>query len=292
MVRMKALPLLIGMSLTVFAACAYQKVEQPTPAGKIAPPVPVRSAKPYRNPNVRPATSEHASTTSETARLPDAIPAGEADTLGEFARAYIRKGSPKMAIFLNLPRSDDVKEWGTTTRGIVPVKKEIFGKSDKAEASSGKPGVGWAWHFENGFLGPFLEVGANIVDPQTVAQLAATDAGGQGRTHDSGTADKIAMDPLIGEADLFIEIVIKRSPEFRLGYEFKANAREVETGIVRAGVTSIGWEYVTESSAKGSAPSPYQSGKGADASNLPEVEIVSRDLALALMQALADNWQR
>jgi hypothetical protein len=305
---------LIFLPLT---GCTY--VEQPTPPGQVAPlpppPARVEPVKPYRNPNVQPTApppepvaSAQATGTGQAQAGPLMSPAAQK----EFDRVYRKKDSPRLAIFLNRSLSDEVREWRTTDRAVLSVKGECtrqegdrtetykgpggasaYGQTHISDRARTSPGEAWMWRFEEGFLGPFLDIGAKIIDRATIMRLTAAASGRQGSAYDPIAVKKIEMDSLTGKADLFIEILIRRAPNSTLGYEFKASAKEVNTGLIRANVTTLDWNYGIETREKVVATSTgYKFVEDEDASRLPEINIVSRDLALALMRSLAANWQR
>lgn len=149
------------------------------------------------------------------------------------------------------------------------------------------------WGFEEGFLNAFLDAGATLVDRATIMRGAAAESGKQGDGFDLLAVKQVEMDALRDKADMFVEILIRRSPASTLGYDFKASAKEVDTGTIRANVSSRGWQYNLEGEA---AKKVVATDTGYEfvevTAQLPDINVISRDLALALMRSLAMNWSR
>jgi len=307
---------MLGFFFAFMIGCS-QFVEQDTPPGQIAPPVQIKSAQPYRNPNTQPIAQTSGS--SPPAEVASASSNGKVQPLmsmsilSEFDNIYRKMGSPRLAIFLNRVLSDEVREWRTVHRGVVSMQGEF--SSQKGEASESFKGPGgvaaygqthlsdrrrtspeenWMWGFEEGFLGPFLEIGAKIVDRATIIRLTAADSGQQGSAYNPIAVKKVEMDSLKGKADLFIEILIRRMPGSKLGYVFKASAKEVNTGIIRANVTTRGWKYSDDESTEekvAATDTGYHFVEGEAEQKMPEVDIVAGDLSLALMRSLSNSWR-
>lgn len=308
--------------LALMTGCFFgciQNVEQTTPSGQVAPPVAPVYAQPYRTPGAtqpyrtpepqaRPAERQQQFEQPEPVK-PTAL--FDSSIIGEFKNIYGAKGSPKLAIFLNRSLSDEVREWKTDQRAVLsfdgqrtvtsggatvttsgPGGESLYTQTHVENPGRTSPGESWMWEFENGFLQPFLDISANIVDRATIMRLTAASSGGQGSAYQPIAVKKVEMDALTGKADLFIEILIRRNPGSKLGYVFKASAKEVNTGIIRANVTSIGWEYgPVESTERVVADSTGYHFETIEPNQLPEVNVIARDLALALMRALGNNWR-
>jgi hypothetical protein len=228
-----------------------------------------------------------------------------------FSEVYRAQGQPRLAIFFNRALSDEVREWKTTDRGIMVVegkftteedgRKEhfegpggagVYRQSHLQDARRSSPGEAWMWRFEEGFIRPFLEARALVVDRATILRLTAAASGRQGSAWNPMAVKKIEMDSLKGNADLFLEILIRREPQSGIGYEFRATAKEVDTGIIRAYISSADWNYGTETEEEVVATSSgYQFVDKKDTLELPDIRTVSGDLALALMRAMTENWQ-
>ena len=317
--------LILTFALLLVGGCAGQKyVEQPTPPGQVAPPLasvqadpyrpaapPLASAQPYRPAESGPAV---AFSGDESATSTNVVPLMSESVVETFAGAYRQAGRPRMAVLLNRALSDEVREWRTAERGVVSVNGTITRETEKGTSTFQGPGgvsaygqrhiedsgrqvpadEGWMWAFEDGFLGAFLDAGAQMVDRATIMRLAAADSSHQGSAYDPVAVKKIEMDALRGKADLFIEILIRRASGSKLGYDFKASAKEVETGIIRANVSTRGWDYCPRKPKEKviATETGYQFVDESESGELPDVGLVSRDVALSLMQSLARSWSR
>jgi len=308
---------MVSIGLFALNGCS-QYVEQPTPPGQVAPPIHPIQAKPYRNPYAEatpPSPAQRSQHATPTPAQPIANgPIMNGSILVEFEDIYFRTGAKRIAIFLNRALSDEVREWQTKKRAVLSVQGELtrqdgettetfkgpggassYYQTHSKSAERESPDESWMWQFEEGFLEPFLSIGANIVDRATIMRLTAAQSGQQGNAYNPMAVKKIEMDSLRGKADLFVEILIRRAPASKIGYEFKATAKEVNTGIIRANVTSINWQYggLPQVSEKVIATDTgYKFVEDKDAEYFPEVSVVARDLSLALMKSLARSWQR
>jgi hypothetical protein len=97
------------------------------------------------------------------------------------------------------------------------------------------------------------------------------------------------MKALQGYADLFVEILIARSPSSPLGYEFKATAKEVDTGTIMANVTSLGWQDRNYEKREVRATSHGYEILETDC--IPSTREVASDLSLDLMGSLSRAWE-
>jgi hypothetical protein len=231
-----------------------------------------------------------------------------AGTVERFKRAYSSKKSPRIAVLLNRQLSDEVREWVTDSRLVVaggysetrtvpgkePEKTDVAGGisgSSQQQAESGarpSPNERWMWAFEDGFIQPFLQSGAKTVDRATIVRLAAASPGQQDSAYAPIAVKKVEMDALKGYADIFVEILISRSVSSLYGYEFKASAKEVNTGIIVANVTSLRWRPEDRKQRE-----VYATSHGyevVDSIKIPPVQDIASDLAVDLMNAMAKAW--
>jgi len=213
-----------------------------------------------------------------------------------------------MAVFLNRALSDEVREWSAETRivltgmgtetkfegGQETSRKEIEGgiagyaQRHTEDAPRPSPAEGWMWAFEEGLLQPFLQAGAQMVDRATIVRLTASDSSRDRGTHDPASVKDTEMKALKGYADLFVEVLIVRSPSSLYGYDFRAVAKEVKTGMIVANVTSLRWEPDRHTTERVVATSGgYEVQRDVQ---IPPVDDVSRELAYDLMNALSSSW--
>ncbi len=318
----KANVILVCSALVIFTGCATRNIEQPTPSGTVPPPsssgTPVFDSAEIVSVKTE-GENRHISPQANHTHPPMEILKG---TIERFRKSYNAKGKPRMAVFLNRELSDEVREWRTNERDIIstnlPQKEVRIYKDSKvvvvertdeesARGKAGDRGVSvysqeyiplstnrassdelWMWKFEDGFLQPFLQAGARIVDRATIMRLAAAESGQQGNTYSPITVKKVEIDALKDKADIFMEILISRAPSAPHGYEFKATAKEVSTGILLANVTSLRWDYKKREDKEIVATSRgYEIRKDM---TFPSVGELSRDLALDLMSSVVRTW--
>lgn len=233
-----------------------------------------------------------------------------AGTIKKFAAAYKSRNNPKIAIFLNRTLSDDVREWKTGYRGVVAGSGSVTTSSEtqlryREETVKGPVAVSlqqengvkeardntsesYLWEFEAGFMQPFLSAQANLVDRATILRLVSKDSD-QGLANDLIETKKNEMNALLNHADIFIELLITRSPSAPTGYEFKAVAKEVKTGRILALATSLSWDNAGEAPKK--VITTETGYKIIDDPKMPKVQHVSKDMAIDLMNGLVTGWK-
>jgi hypothetical protein len=280
-------------------------LEEETPTGRV-PPAP-KSALAPSSPQPK------ANSTQSKPQVAESPLEAAQGTIQQFSKAYVDKGSPRIAVFLNRTLSDDVREWRSDARiaaayeqrGVTQMAERTHDQETSVtqsnvtaagEVSIEQPTESgerqlpvcepWVWAFEDGFLKPLLEAKAKTVDRATILRLTAA-------TNPSGAMQPVApkqieMAALTNYADIFVEVLVARSPSALYGYEFRASAKEVKTGIILANVTSAQWSYRDH---KGQVVVATSEGyKTTNALTLPGVQDVASDLSLDLMRALARTW--
>lgn len=305
-----------GLCLVGCTTVRYMETE--TPPGQIPapPPAPVAPvAPPHQSSYVPPAQGQRgpefvgdalgmrAGTTCEASTSD--LSAG---TMARFRAAYSAKKNPKIAVLLNRQLSDDVREWVTDSRlflagGYSETKTVAGEKTEQTDVTSSisgysqqhadsgarhSPNERWMWAFEDGFIQPLLQSGAKMVDRATIVRLAAASSEKQGSAYTPMSVKQVEMDALKGYADIFVEILISRSPSSLYGYEFKASAKEVNTGIIIANVTSLRWRPENRKQREVYATS--QGYEVVDSVKIPPVADIASDLAIDLMNAIARAW--
>ncbi len=317
---MKTTSLLIVLSvvgLCLVGCTTVRYMEMETPPGQVPGPPPAPIAPPHQSSYVPPAQGQQgpefvgdasgmrAETTREvyTSDL-------SAGTMARFRAAYGAKKNPKIAVLLNRQLSDEVREWVTDSRlvlagGYSETKTVAGEKTEQTEATGGisgysqqqaasgarpSPNERWMWAFEDGFIQPFLQSGAKMVDRATIVRLASASSGQQGSAYAPISVKKVEMDALKGYADIFVEILVSRSPSSLYGYEFKASAKEVDTGIIIANVTNLRWRPEDRKQREVYATS--QGYKVVDSVKIPPVEDIASDLSLDFMNALTRAWSK
>jgi hypothetical protein len=217
-------------------------------------------------------------------------------------------------VFLNRQLSAEVREWATDERAVVQQSGAAMVKTTDAQGNETTQkaavkqdaqayvqkhtGVGgdrsgpeeaWMWSFEDGFLAPLLESGAQLVDRTTTMRLVAAGSGKAGSATDLTSVKQVEMDALKGSADMFVEILVTEAPGSAYGYEFKATAKDVKTGLIKANVSSLRWNMK-----KRMTKEAVVTGKGYDVvekeAEMPPVHMVSERLSMDMMNALARTW--
>lgn len=311
-------PISLFIAVSCLVSCTTVRyVETETPPGQIPPPppAPTEPAAPPEQSSTAPRVqdqqgrkfvSERGAMRAETTHE---LRTSElcAGTIARFRAAYGAKKRPRIAVFLNRRLSDAVREWLTDSRlvlaGGYSKEETVAGQQARqAEVVGGisvysqrhaggrirpRPNEHWMWAFEDGFIQPFLQAGARIVDRATIMRLAASSRR-QGSAYAPVAVKKVEMDALKGYADIFVEILISRSPSSLYGYEFKATAKEVNTGIIVANVTSLHWR--PENRIRRQVYATSHGYEIVDSIRIPPVEDIASDLAIDLMRALANSW--
>ena len=294
--------LALALLLSGGSAGCVRYLEEETPTGTVPPPSARISGR------LRPSQGREVGPKPPVSGE-DALPRTEAaqGVIQSFAKVYPVKGCPRVALFLNRALSDDVREWRSDARLSATGEKAktraeagnkgrqtvvVAGKALRIEqpADSGdrpSPDESWIWAFEDGFIQPFLEAKTNVVDRATILRLTAAKEGR--RTDAASVAPKtIEMNALKDAADLFVEVMVSRSPSSLYGYEFKASAKEVKTGRIMANVTSLRWRPEDRRARLVLAGrTDYEVIEGI---RIPPVDEVARDLAVDLMNAMIRAW--
>jgi len=295
------------VSVTILVGCATVYLETETPRGTVPPaPAPATAqGQPRPTPRAPSATAPSLPLDGpglqRYAQPPPVPPLGgpNAGSIERFKKAYKAKGSPRIAVLLNRALSDEVREWRTPARAVITgTRQKTVGQAgketrrvdearglaayDQVHDESGarpSPGEQWMWAFEDGFLQPFLSAGAGGT---------AAKSGKQGDPHSLLSVKQVEMDALAGGADIFVELLVSRAPSSPYGYEFKACAKEVKTGVILANVTSLRWSRLPNySEQEVVATSRGYEFRGP---TVPPIDVTSSSLAIDLMSALTRAW--
>lgn len=220
-------------------------IDRPTPSGDVQPPREVTPVQPYR-----PSPPADLSGT-ETVANQTAI-------ASSFRKAYAQKGNPRIALYVNRALSDDPREWQsnsrttvgygetqtksgangtskTTTSGGVSVSQEV-----RIDDTGSRPvDQAWAWQLEDAVRAPLLNAGVQIIDREIILRLAAASEGHT--AHEDLALKRLEMDALKGKADILAQIVISPSPDPKLGYIYRTEAYDVDSGRVITSTSSANW---------------------------------------------------
>ena len=134
---------------------------------------------------------------------------------------FVGHDMPRIAIFLNRELSDEVRDWAmddgwvyyaeTTGKGGWRGERYYVKRVDESGARP-SPREYWMWGFEDAFMQPFMEAGANLVDRATILRLTAAKEQAKQGTLRPLAPKEIETDALVGYADLFIEVLITTDP--------------------------------------------------------------------------------
>ena len=224
---------------------------------------------------------------------PDTNKADQLKLRDDFAKSYQRESSPRIAVWFNRELSDRVEEWVTPVRArgaLINDKGEVRDIEasvqfrDGNDTSRDLPGEDWAWAFEDGFDRPFLDQGVRLVDRNMIVRIVGASNGGD--PDKTVALKKLEIDALRGHADLMVELLIKRAPGSKSGYNYRAKVVNVNTGRVLAMVNAPDLAPVAggfEATDKG-----YER-KGLNGA--PAVQEVAGLLADEVMQRLLKVWK-
>jgi hypothetical protein len=172
-----------------------------------------------------------------------------ADVVSGFASAYAANGKPKLALYWNRQLSEALNEWYSDTR--------IVNRTDSSSTMSGelnldKTGTtqntteiqrrvqdrrrgtvseSFEWEFQDGFLAPFLEAGAVVLDRAAIMRFTGADM-------QNSAENLVEVRALQGKADYLLEILVSPNWQSTTGYELRTRILEVKTGRIVAMVNS------------------------------------------------------
>lgn len=266
---------------------------------------------------------------------------GHGEVVDRFAAAYRTAGAPRIAVFLNRELSADVREWqsdgrlvvsgsgslraeaatvsgarasapGTSATSVGGEGTMVEGESDGQGASIAAqqfqheklrraPAEEWMWEFEEGFLGPFVQANANMVDRATIMRLSA-DYDAVDDKHNPASVKKVEIEALKDRAEIYVELLVTSSSESPYGYVFRCVAKDIQTGIILANITSI---PVEEPQLVATSEGVVERERAADTTreiivetpngfevreDVPPLRVASEALAHELMAALTQRW--
>lgn len=130
------------------------------------------------------------------------------------------------------PSGEILGSYERNTQGGSRILAAEYYESRKEQAK--RRGLGEAADFEfgSGFMGPFLEQKANILDRDTIMRLVERDNTEEAGSEMIADYQKIETDALIGFADYFAEVLMTRDYEADLGMSFMVSIKEVATGRI------------------------------------------------------------
>lgn len=172
------------------------------------------------------------------------------DVIARFRESYAQGGRPRLAFWWNRQLSDTLAQWYSESRTVTADRSRNSTEGDLTlKQSGGKQSVTetqrragdaaerrareetWEWEFQDGFLAPFLQADAQVVDRTMITRIMGAGA----EEIDPKTVEIMAMQTM---ADLMVEVLVADSAQSTTGYELRARILDVKTGRVLAMVNS------------------------------------------------------
>jgi hypothetical protein len=284
---MKALPALLVAALAV--APAYAQNTEETPAGRVPPPPASRTSA--------------GDLPGETGVMAQPEAAAEVDVdkvVRDFAAAYAAQQSPRVMVFFNRELSAEVQEWVASERiAIEGQSREVKGgeRTDRsggvaisrqyANSDGGRvgPGERWMWEFEQAIADLLLDARVNLIDRAVVMRRQAA-SGDEMLGNAQTSARTLEMQALDQYADVLMELWVVRSSESPVGYEFRAQVKDLKTGRLITTVTTFGDGVDEPRRVYAASSTGYQAYE-----ELPTVEDAAQALGVELMESLVKRWR-
>ncbi|CAA7623820.1 conserved exported hypothetical protein [Magnetospirillum sp. LM-5] len=205
----------------------------------------------YQPPPPAQAPARNSEVMQKAAKAGDAAGAfgTQADVVGRFASAYAANGKPKLALFWNRQLSETLNEWYSDTRivnrtesnstmsGEINLDKQGSTQNTTEiqrrvqDRRRGQVSESFEWEFQDGFLAPFLEAGATILDRAAIVRFTGADM-------QTTNENLVEVRALQGKADFLLEILVAPNWQSSTGYELRTRILEVKTGRIVAMVNS------------------------------------------------------
>lgn len=189
--------------------------------------------------------------------MPKAAKAGDAagafasqtELVGRFASAYANNGKPRLALYWNRQLSETLNEWYSDTRvvsrtesnstmsGEINLDKQASSQNTveiqrrAQDRRRGQVSESFEWEFQDGFLAPFLDAGATILDRAAIVRFTGADM-------QTTNENLVEVRALQGKADFLLEILVAPNWQSTTGYELRTRILEVKTGRIVAMVNS------------------------------------------------------
>ncbi len=284
---MRALPALLVLALA--ASPVYAQMTEETPAGRVPPP-----------PSSRTSAGDLPGETTMMAQ-PETEAAVDLDkVVRDFAAAYAAQESPRVMVFFNRELSAEVQEWVASERiAIEGQSREVKGgeRTDRAggiaisrqyaNSDGGRvgPGERWMWEFEQAIADMLLDARVNLIDRAVVMRRQAA-SGDEMLGNSQTSARTLEMQALDQYADLLMELWVVRSSESPVGYEFRAQVKDLKSGRLITTVTTFGDGVDDPRRVYVASSTGYQAYE-----ELPTVGDAAQALGVELMESLAKRWR-
>lgn len=229
-----------------------------------------------------------------------------------FGTALRSHGRPRFAIYWNRQLADHISDWYGVERLVINERTGQQAGStttieDQIRISGGGQRAGhaetWEWEFQDGFIGPFRQAGAAVIDRGTIMRMTAA----QGQSAD------IEATALLGRADYLIEVLDTPSTATTVGYELRARVIKVASGEIVGMVNSrsmASWQYsgpryqgsnrgyirVDDDNNPQIGPQPTEVRWRASSSGYtrearpPKLRAIAANLAVSVMNTLLQHW--
>ncbi|CAA7626318.1 hypothetical protein [Magnetospirillum sp. SS-4] len=227
--------LLTALLLLPFAADAQ------TVGGKVPPYQPPAKAAP-------PASAETGADLDRAAR-PDPFRRRDEVVLN-FAESYAKGGRPRLAFYWNRQLTDTLTQWHSDSRTVSTARTTGATDGDYSlkqqrttqtatetqrrtagSADRDNPEETWEWEFQDGFVSPFLNANAEVMDRAAILRIMGAGA----EDFDPRTVEVMALQTM---SDLLVEVLVADSAKSGSGYELRARILDVRTGTILAMVNS------------------------------------------------------
>lgn len=283
------------LALACCSPAAAQRLEQETPAGRVPPP---------------PATQQRgdAGLAGETGMMAQPQRGEAVDVAAvvrRFGAAYAAQQSPRVIVYFNRELSADVREWVSAERVAIEAESrerrsgpDGDSRTDRrggaavsrqyATPDGGRVGPGelWMWEFEQAVSDMLLDARVTLVDRALAMRRQGAEA--DSVIGNPGSARALEMEALASHADLLVEVWVARSSDSPIGYEFRAQAKEIATGRLVTMVTTWG-----EGLATGAPRQVVASSSGYQfVDEVPTVSDAAQALGVELMESLTRRWAR
>ena len=285
--------------LASVCGCSTVYLEQETPVGQVAEPIPQLQRRPLTTSLIDSGTME------KEVLLPSTFYNQQQSGVSElsFQKAYVNAKKPKIALFLYRQLSQDILDYESSQRLAFSAENKKDGHSNLVIAKQNDYNIDkgvrfltatdWMWSFENQLIDDFLASGVNIVDRATVMRLVAANVDESKDSTAMLSNKKIEIDALRGYADIFIEILALPSKDYQRRYEYRALAKRIDNGQVIATVTTLGNEIEEFSSSESIANISDNIGPGkSKVKSAEKAENIARWLGWKVRSKLVAYWAR
>lgn len=282
------LPLALALIVASTAAFGQNAVE--TQPRRVPPPQGVQPAD---------------SLPGETAMITEARDDDEAidvdAAVAAFTTAYAARQSPRIMVYFNRELSAEVQEWVASERIAIEGQSRTTKGGETTDRAGGVtishqvansdggrvgPGERWMWEFEQAVAELLLDARVNLIDRAVVMRRQA--ASGQEMLGNAQTSSRtLEMQALDQYADLLLEVWVVRAADSPVGYEFRAQVKDLKDGRLVTTVTTYG-----EGTGKEPRRVYVASATGYQAyEELPTVTDAAQALTATLMESLTKRWK-